>query len=123
MNNQEIFDRVCQHAAQMKEQCVDAETNECIYWNEETGNRCFIGALISNRQAIWADSGPFVVEAFETIRQLNLDMDPSLCQSLQDIHDGAPREKWPEKLATVASRFRLDPKAVQQVGIRWNTEE
>lgn len=50
MNRQEVFDKVVAHAAQMTKR--SAIGLHCLYYNEEDGNRCFVGIFLTENAAI-----------------------------------------------------------------------
>lgn len=106
MNNQEAFNRVCEHLAAQGQRCSDPETHSCLYRNEY-GLKCAVGALLPDdiydpSMDIGEKGNSLSVEQlvyhYPKVAELFKNVDIELMSSLQLIHDGYDTIKWETEL-------------------------
>lgn len=112
MTNQEIFNRVVQHA---KEQNCRAENRGgfCSYRTEE-GLKCFVGCLIPDELYVpEMDQGAEGTGISEMNPKFELfpTAQEGLLRALQRVHDQNAPDAWIPRLRGLAKNFKLDASA------------
>ncbi len=110
MTNQEAFNRVVLHLANQRAKAVGTD-GYCRY-RTSNGLRCAVGALIPDEE-YRIDFEGLPVEEIDVPVFKGLDL--QLLSELQLIHDEYATDAWPEKLASVARNYGLDPAVLSTV--------
>jgi hypothetical protein len=119
MNNQEAFDIVYRHLIAQGDKALNARGTYCMYRAPE-GRKCAIGALIPDElYSREMDSHVMSVremkETFPKIAALFADIEVTLLEDLQSVHDDIPVEYWVKDLGKVARHYNLTIPEVQHV--------
>lgn len=115
MTPQEIFNKARDHLLKQK---VRAKTGggSCVYFEDQTGNKCGVGGLLSDAEAQEFNRLPYG----DIDRILALDPRPDcvpdwmgpnerLLIAIQCLHDVFPTDLWPEALTRLAKEQGLKP--------------
>jgi hypothetical protein len=102
MTKQEQFNKVVAHARKQGEVAVNSY-GECQY-RAEDGAKCFVGCLIPDDIYEPDMEG---LSARDVIIRHDLDLDVSLCNLLQIVHDQFKVSKWEEMFSTIATKYDL----------------
>jgi hypothetical protein len=96
---QEMFDHVCAHLGRQKKRAIkNSNFARCAYYNEDDGNRCAIGACVSEDDArtLEAEHDARTLEAEHANQSIDMvdDFDPgsfdiNFLLDLQMVHDDA----------------------------------
>ena len=134
MNNQEAFNKVCEHLAKQKTACYN--DGMCKYWDKETGNKCGVGCLIpeelydpemDNKANSDDNSIATIIDKFTNINSLFENVDILLLLTLQEPHDSAASQPWESvcvdallrelktKLYHIAKEYNLDSSCVELI--------
>lgn len=101
MTNQEALTKVVAHAKAQKEP-ARGDDGMCRYWLPD-GRRCFLGALLSEKEAMTATH--LGVAAGAVADELGLDVDFAV--ALVEVHDKQDPEDWERKLERLATWWDL----------------
>lgn len=106
MTPQETFDRVVTHLRKQGRKSVDPSTHRCMYRGPD-GLKCAVGALIPDEKysAVFETKGTL----WSPIRSVLLELghDPTLCNSLQLVHDSVSVDNWESHFEIVADKYHL----------------
>jgi hypothetical protein len=108
MNNQEVFDKVLEHARTQLERAINEE-GQCCYF-EESGLKCFIGALIPDEvyePEMEAVSIYGLVGEYQSMAELFNGVNLDLLVLLQQVHDYQTPGLWEQDLRIIAEDFEL----------------
>ena len=87
MTKQKMFDTICIGAAKQKCRGTDSAGN-CLYLTE-SGNKCFIGMLMTDKELETVEDSPYGIEnllSHHFFQNFKL-YDASFLEDLQDVHD------------------------------------
>lgn len=87
MTKQEMFDTVCIEASKQKCRGADSAGN-CMYLTE-SGNKCFIGMLMTDKELKTVEDNPYAIRDllnYYNFESFEVD-DVTFLESLQGIHD------------------------------------
>jgi hypothetical protein len=101
MNEQEAFTKVVKHARKQGERAVGSN-GECMYW-VEGGNRCFLGALLSEERERTAEE--LCIPPEHVADELGLARD--FANDLVIVHDDVDPEDWESALERLATKWDL----------------
>lgn len=110
--NQEAFDRMVDHLAQMPGQCFSIESSQCMY-RDEKGNACAVGALLTDREAEYMGEDPVEDIEDEALPESLQGLDRDMLVQMQAAHDspsswtGKKFTGW-DKVANLDVAIELD---------------
>ena len=105
MNNQQAFDKMVTHAFTQKEKALNLG-GHCRY-RTEGGNKCFVGALLSDEDYKQTYENRSIAEFKGSIKAFDGISDGLLSQA-QYIHDASNPSQWFEAFEQLAVRFELN---------------
>ncbi len=109
LSNQTALNKVVKHMLAQKEKAYDDRQKMCVYWDEDTGKKCAIGCLLTNKECTEIEGYGNVIGLMdgEVLPERLQDLDPSLLMDLQDVHDNKAPTDWLKELTKVAIQHNL----------------
>ncbi len=116
MNNQEAFDKICNHLMTQKARAI-GPTGMCVFRDAE-GRKCAVGCLIPDElYTPDLESTPYpkhLMYKAPSVAAILDGVDLHLLRDCQCVHDHTQADKWLDALRIVATRYRLDtPRSIQ----------
>jgi hypothetical protein len=110
MTDQEIFDKVSAHLLSQGKRAMEA--GECVYRTAD-GLSCAVGCLIAPEAYSEGLEGKGVVDLRLRAALRDSGIEPTyetmiLLSELQDLHDRARPDRWPDHLNLIAKRRNLE---------------
>ena len=109
LTNQTAFNKVVKHMLAQGEKAYSDVQKICVYWDEDTGKKCAIGCLLTNKECTEIEGYGDVMGLMdgEVLPERLQDLTPELLMDLQDVHDNKAPTDWLKELAKVAVKYNL----------------